>query len=617
MKKSVLAIAIALGAFTVKADVITNYVYVVSNIFNNVYTENVITQKIKNTHYNYYFTNYVSVVTNVFQTTFKTNIEVNVIFDNFDPFVNAASNAAANASSFANNAAAKATAAASAASSASSAASRAAASASSAAAAASDGLNRINQRIQWFDDHSGETITQNNYYFTTNLYFAEDSVARSGVAENAGAILSLEGRVGNNIETLQDQLATANGRIDTNAGAISSLEGRVGNNIEALQGQLATANGRIDTNAGAISSIEGRVGSIEACFNADFTTYSTQVVYRCDSIPEWSFRLDSSVYTTSGSSISLTLLDQNRPSSVGRDEILGFIWFPRNYNYGVQISYYVNGSANYVTLPDFYSFPDVFTVEKYTFRKHTEKFVPSSPAASNVVVRAVSLFGDSWSPKKSEGEMLSDVIDERTADLNRRVEALESEDPGLPEAIGMYARHRPSVTYSYYYTYGGNKLLYRVKVFTDKVTVVSSDDSSTTYGYDFEVLYADSSIGNMAEVSYVRKIIYPNDPASNELVTRLYRSGWSMYKLRGFTDDIHDLKGGASVGDRLVCYSNSLGYFVMQLDAVDLNQDKELQYYVSADFNVYDVNGSKIGRIMRDTDWASLSNWVEQVFQKK
>ena len=616
MKKSILAIAIVLAALTVKADVITNYVYVVSNIFNNVYTENVITQKVKNTHYNYYFTNYVSVVTNVFQTTFKTNIEVNVIFDNFEPWVNAASNAAANASSLASAAAAKATAAASSASSASSAASRAAASAASASAAASDGLARINERINWFDQHSGETITQNNYYFTTNLYFAEDSVARSGVAENASAIASLEGRVGNNIETLQDQLATANGRIDSNASAIASLEGRVGNNIEALQGQLATANGRIDSNAGAISSLEGRVGSVEACFNLDLITYSTQVVYRCDSIPDWSFRLDSSVYTMSGDRISLTLLDQNRPSSVGSDEILGFIWFPRNYNYGVQISYYVNGSANYVTSPDYYSFPEVFTVQKYTFRKHTEKFVPSA-AGSNVVVRAVSLFGDKWNPKKSEGEMLADTIDGRTADLNRRVEALESEDTDLPEAIGMYSRHRPSVTYSYYYTYGGNKLLYRVKVFTDKVTVVSSDDSSTTYGYDFEVLYKDSSIGNMAEVSYVHKIIYPNDPASNELVTRLYRSGWSMYKLRGFTDDIHDLKGGASVGDRLVCYSNSLGYFVMQLDAVDLRQDKELQYYVSADFNVYDANGSKIGRVMRDTDWTSLSNWVESVFQKK
>ena len=214
MKKSILAIAIVLAALTVKADVITNYVYVVSNIFNNVYTENVITQKVKNTHYNYYFTNYVSVVTNVFQTTFKTNIEVNVIFDNFEPWVNAASNAAANASSLASAAAAKATAAASSASSASSAASRAAASAASASAAASDGLARINERINWFDQHSGETITQNNYYFTTNLYFAEDSVARSGVAENASAIASLEGRVGNNIETLQDQLATANGRID-------------------------------------------------------------------------------------------------------------------------------------------------------------------------------------------------------------------------------------------------------------------------------------------------------------------------------------------------------------------------------------------------------------------
>ena len=184
MKKAVLAIAIALGAFTGKADVITNYVYVVSNIFNNVYSESVVTQKVKSTHTNYYFTNYVSVVTNVYQTTYQTNIEVNVIFDNFEPWVIAASNQAANASSFASAAASNATDAASSASSASSAASRAAASASSASSAASDGLNRINERIQWFDEHSGETITM----LTSNVYVNVNAQDWSYTYTNANGV---------------------------------------------------------------------------------------------------------------------------------------------------------------------------------------------------------------------------------------------------------------------------------------------------------------------------------------------------------------------------------------------------------------------------------------------
>ena len=186
MKKAVLAIAIALGAFTGKADVITNYVYVVSNIFNNVYSESVVTQKVKSTHTNYYFTNYVSVVTNVYQTTFQTNIEVNVIFDNFEPWVIAASNQAANASSFASAAASNATDAASSASSASSAASRAAASASSASSAASDGLNRINERIQWFDEHSGETITM--ITITSNVYINVNAQDWSYTYTNANGV---------------------------------------------------------------------------------------------------------------------------------------------------------------------------------------------------------------------------------------------------------------------------------------------------------------------------------------------------------------------------------------------------------------------------------------------
>ena len=167
MKKTIIAMWILLAGLNAKATVITNWVYVVSNIFHNVYTENVVTQKVKNTHANYYFTNTVSVVTNIYQTTFRTNINVNVIFDNFGPYVNAASNAAANAQSYANSSAASATAAGQSASSALTASSSAAASASAAQTYAQNGLNTINARINWFDQHSGETITMVNV--TTNI----------------------------------------------------------------------------------------------------------------------------------------------------------------------------------------------------------------------------------------------------------------------------------------------------------------------------------------------------------------------------------------------------------------------------------------------------------------
>ena len=184
MKKSIVCIGIVLGCMGVRATVITNYVYVVSNIFNNVYTESVVTQKVKSSHTDYFYTNYVSVVTNVYMTTYRTNVNYNVLFDNFGPWVNAASNAAVNASSYANSAASNSTAAASSASAASSAASQAAASASAASSAASDGLSRINERINWFDQHSGETITM----LTSNVYVNVNAQDWSYTYTNAAGV---------------------------------------------------------------------------------------------------------------------------------------------------------------------------------------------------------------------------------------------------------------------------------------------------------------------------------------------------------------------------------------------------------------------------------------------
>ena len=150
MKKAILAIAIILGAFGVKADVVTNWVYVVSNVYTQVFTENVITQKVKNTHYNYYYTNYVSIVTNVYETTWRTN--TTVMCDVSAEYVNAASNYSASA-------AASSTSAGGYASDAQGYAQNAQNAYSWTSAAAANGLNQINARIAWFEEHSGETIT--------------------------------------------------------------------------------------------------------------------------------------------------------------------------------------------------------------------------------------------------------------------------------------------------------------------------------------------------------------------------------------------------------------------------------------------------------------------------
>ena len=187
MKKSIICMGIILGCLNVRASVVTNWVYVVSNIFHNVYHESIVTQKVKSSHTDYYFTNYVSVVTNVYQSTFNTNMDITVVFDNFDPWVSAASNSAASAALSAGSASGYADSARIYSSQASTYANNAYSYQVGTINAANSGLAQINDRIDWFIEHSGETITMN----ITNTYFAEDNVARAGVTNNAIAISAL------------------------------------------------------------------------------------------------------------------------------------------------------------------------------------------------------------------------------------------------------------------------------------------------------------------------------------------------------------------------------------------------------------------------------------------
>lgn len=172
MKKLMMCAMVAFAAFAAWADVITNTVVIVSNIYNNVYHESIVTAKVQNTHFNYYFTNHETVVIHESHLISQTNKTVSLEVGN--SYLIAASNqanraaaAVGDARDFADASAGSASASASSASSAASSASAAAASRSAAASECASALNTINARINWFDEHSGETITQVN--ITTNI----------------------------------------------------------------------------------------------------------------------------------------------------------------------------------------------------------------------------------------------------------------------------------------------------------------------------------------------------------------------------------------------------------------------------------------------------------------
>ena len=191
MKKMLVLFMSAFAALFASADTITNYVVVVSNIYNRISEERVITNKVKNTHTNYYYTNNVYTVEHQTLVVTKTNVTQNLdvsqqAIEAAQQQANRAAEAVTNAQDFASSAAGSASSAASSASSAASAASQAAAQRSSAASECSSALQTINNRIAWFDQHSGETITQVN--ITSNIYINVNAQGYSFTYTNAAGV---------------------------------------------------------------------------------------------------------------------------------------------------------------------------------------------------------------------------------------------------------------------------------------------------------------------------------------------------------------------------------------------------------------------------------------------
>lgn len=201
MKKA-LSIALMVICTAASAAVQTNWVYVVSNIYIRTSEVRYVTNRVQNTHYNYYYTNNVTTITNIWTINHTTNINYEVIFDNFGPWIEAASNqanraasSATAASGFASEASGYATSAGSYRSSAQTYAGNASSSATAAQRAADIGLSNINARIAWFDAHIGEIGRDLNTNLVQNVsfpYIAPDGTVYSNILYH---VASANGRV--------------------------------------------------------------------------------------------------------------------------------------------------------------------------------------------------------------------------------------------------------------------------------------------------------------------------------------------------------------------------------------------------------------------------------------
>lgn len=196
---------IAMFAFAAVAQAradVTNYVYMVTNIYVRVFETREVTNKVKNTHYNYYYTNNVTTITNIWTVNHITNINYDVVFDDFGPWIVAASNEANRASENAVAAANQVTASANYATLAGSRASSAAASAAQASAyatradnAVESGVSEINSLIAWFDLYMmeiGQEINSNMAQNVSFPYVAPDGTAYSNIVYH---VANANGRV--------------------------------------------------------------------------------------------------------------------------------------------------------------------------------------------------------------------------------------------------------------------------------------------------------------------------------------------------------------------------------------------------------------------------------------
>lgn len=177
MKKLLASILIALATLSAVGVeyTITNNVIVVTNMYIREVHE--ITNKVKNTHTDYYFTNYVNTVNNHYDVTYRTNLTVNAdmtlaALDRALALEELAGEAKGDAETARDEAYTHASRAAASATSASQSASSASSYLTRTVNAGDDAIKRINERITWFDTHAGETITQVN--ISTNIDMTVD-----------------------------------------------------------------------------------------------------------------------------------------------------------------------------------------------------------------------------------------------------------------------------------------------------------------------------------------------------------------------------------------------------------------------------------------------------------
>ena len=575
MKKAILALVILFDTFA-DADTITNYVYTVSNIFHNVYSESIITQKVKSSHTDYYFTNYVTTVTNVFLTTYQTNMNVNVLYENFGPYVNAASNFAESASSFATSAADSATDAETYMSQAQASAVESAETYSAVFAAAADGLGRVNDHIQWFNEHLGQLVTNINHIH----YHAEDPdriVKYSEVRPYVTYSFSYNYSGSNLMYTV---------KIYTDNPVIFS------------QSQSETTWSYDYTVLYANPSISGRE-----------VQYVRKVV--STALPGTA-KLSARLYRDGWTRCEMTGISDDEHDLVGNMAAGQEVTCTNNRYYSIKL---VDNMSQGGKAVDYFISSDFNVYSATTSRLDRivkgSEFSPVKDAVESLTGRVAAIETELPTIKAGLSALsnLVAAVEDDVASLTDRIAAVEAKLP--PDRIVRGSR--PYVTFSFYYNYSYHQLMYTVKVYPNQTNLFSQDSTETVYAYEYDVEYANPSY-EIKEVRWIRKEIPKSSPGNASLWMSVYRNGWTTLKMDGLSDAIRDIVGGRSVNQEVTCSNNR--YYSVKIDAIGTDGGT-VDYYISSDFNVYNSGGSKIGRIMRDTDWATLSNWVETVFQKK
>lgn len=617
--KKVIASIIALIAINASAYTVTNTVTIVSNIYNRISEERVITNKVKNTHTNYYYTNNVYTVSNVTllvsQQTFKTNTTVNL--DVSQEAISQARSQAGLAASYAANA-----------------------------------LDHANDAADSATAAQGHAADAKDYRDEAEYYMEQAHGQVQPIIDEGQRQLAAVQSAGNTQVSRVTSEGTyqynrVNSAGSSNVGSVNSAGTTVINNINAKQQWFEEHFGQMVTNIDSV----GMTASVNPEWYFKFYTYADGMGGGSSS-----FRVDYngvSVMPETGKPAISFSAGGNRGGTY--DNLTwGYTVLDALYSEGywhIMISIYNKSTGVEIERKTVYGHESTFNMSSYSmgsFPSYTRDISFGTYDGYNLMISRSTYNGSANTSHTAVFSTVDDVAKyydilsgfsgslsavARSGSYN---DLLNKPNFATVATSGNYNDliNKPDSTKA-------EKLIH--KVYNPRRRFWISFVEKTTDFYGNVVYVQRDTVGWLLSYDYTGTTTktYKNDSFQPTYIDRftaitIYKSGGRLYvrytvRNNGGTgtvsfpqalDQNNDvslppLDADTGLFTYTSPYNGETSTGLFRITVMDDISTYSEDYYLSGDLNIYDANGTKIGRVIRDTDWNNLSNWVERVFQKK